>query len=403
MLDSSKIAVIAGVGETPVGRLPDTNSIELHVQAAKLAMMDAGIDKGEIDGLLTSGAFLDDNIRHHIIIAENLGIYCKTLCDTLRTGGQSWCHGLQMAQWAIQAGRCRAVLLVGGDTLLSSIPVGKGLGAYTDYGAHSMEFETPFGVHVPGFYALLAARHMHEFGTTSEQLAAIAVACRKHASLNPAAQKRELITIDDVLNSRMIASPLHLLDCSLISDGGHAVLVTSLEMARDLKQRPVRLAGLGQAQSYYHMGHLATAVGAPPEIAKHHDLTHTVQPVAAKQAFGEAGISPDDVDVAELYDSFTITALLQLEDLGFCKKGEAGAFAEGGRIELGGALPINTHGGMLSYAHPGATGGMAHIVEAVRQLRGECGPRQVQGCEVAVATNVSAVSSTHSVAVLTRD
>ena len=177
MLDASKVAVIAGVGETPVGRLTGTNSIELHVQAAKLAIDDAGIDKGLIDGLLTSGAFLDDNIRHHIIIAENLGIYCKTLCDTLRTGGQSWCHGLQMAQWAIQAGRCRAVLLVGGDTLLSSIPTGKGLGAYTDYGAHSMEFETPFGVHVPGFYALLAARHMHEFGTTSEQLAAIAASC----------------------------------------------------------------------------------------------------------------------------------------------------------------------------------------------------------------------------------
>ncbi|MEG3152564.1 thiolase family protein [Sphingomonas sp. ZT3P38] len=402
MLDASKVAVIAGVGETPVGRLTGTNSIELHVQAAKLAIDDAGIDKGLIDGLLTSGAFLDDNIRHHIIIAENLGIYCKTLCDTLRTGGQSWCHGLQMAQWAIQAGRCRAVLLVGGDTLLSSIPTGKGLGAYTDYGAHSMEFETPFGVHVPGFYALLAARHMHEFGTTSEQLAAIAVACRRHASLNPAAQKRDPITIADVLNSRMVADPLHLLDCSLISDGGHAMLVTSLEMARDLKRTPIRLAGLGQAQSYYHMGHLATAVGAPPEMARHHDLTHTVQPVAAKQAFEEAGITPADVDVAELYDSFTITALLQLEDLGFCKKGEAGPFAEGGRLELGGELPINTHGGMLSYAHPGATGGMAHIVEAVRQLRGECGDRQVVDCEVALATNVSAVSSTHSVAVLTR-
>ena len=401
MLDPSKVAVIAGVGETPVGRLTGTNSIELHVQAAKLAIEDAGIDKGLIDGLLTSGAFLDDNIRHHIIIAENLGIYCKTLCDTLRTGGQSWCHGLQMAQWAIQAGRCRAVLLVGGDTLLSSIPAGKGLGAYTDYGAHSMEFETPFGVHVPGFYALLAARHMHEFGTTSEQLAAIAVACRKHASLNPAAQKREPITIQDVLDSRMVATPLHLLDCSLISDGGHAMLVTSLEMARDLKKEPIRLAGLGQAQSYYHMGHLATAVGAPPEIARH-DLTHTVQPVAARQAFEEAGVTPADVDVAELYDSFTITALLQLEDLGFCKKGEAGPFAEGGRLELGGELPINTHGGMLSYAHPGATGGMAHIVEAVRQLRGECGDRQVANCEVALATNVSAVSSTHSVAVLTR-
>lgn len=402
-MNSAQIAAIAGVGETPVGRLENTNSIELHVLAAKRAIEDAGIDKSEIDGLLTSGAFLDDNIRHHIIIAENLGIYCKTLCDTLRTGGQSWAHGLQMAQWAIQAGRCKAVLLVGGDTLLSSIPTGKGLGAYTDYGAHSMEFETPFGVHVPGFYALLAQRHMHEFGTTSEHLAAIAVACRKHASLNPAAQKRTPITIEDVLASRMVASPLHLLDCSLISDGGHAIIVTSLERARELRQRPARIEGLGQAQSYYHMGHLAKAVGAAPDMAARHDLTHTVQPIAARQAFGEAGVTPADIDVAQLYDSFTITALLQLEDLGFCAKGEAGPFAEGGRLELGGALPINTHGGMLSYAHPGATGGMAHIVEAVRQLRGECGPRQVADAELAVATNVSAVSSTHSVCILARD
>lgn len=402
-MNSAQIAAIAGVGETPVGRLENTNSIELHVQAAKRAIEDAGIDKSEIDGLLTSGAFLDDNIRHHIIIAENLGIYCKTLCDTLRTGGQSWAHGLQLAQWAIQAGRCKAVLLVGGDTLLSSIPAGKGLGAYTDYGAHSMEFETPFGVHVPGFYALLAQRHMHEFGTTSEQLAAIAVACRKHASLNPAAQKRTPITIEDVLASRMVASPLHLLDCSLISDGGHAIIVTSLERARELRRRPARIEGLGQAQSYYHMGHLAKAVGAAPDMAARHDLTHTVQPIAARQAFGEAGVTPADIDVAQLYDSFTITALLQLEDLGFCAKGEAGPFAEGGRLELGGALPINTHGGMLSYAHPGATGGMAHIIEAVRQLRGECGPRQVADAELAVATNVSAVSSTHSVCILARD
>lgn len=402
-MDAAKAIAIAGVGETAVGRVPGANTFQLHVAAAKRAIDDAGIDKHEIDGLLTAGAFLEDNIRHHILIAEQLGIHTKTLCDTLRTGGQAWCHGLQMAQWAIQAGRCKAVLLVGGDTLLSSIPAGKGLGAYTDYGAHSMEFETPFGVHVPGFYALLAARHMHEFGTTPEQLAAIAVACRRHASLNPAAHKRAPITIEDVLSSRMVASPLHLLDCSLISDGGHAFIVTSLERARDLRARAVRVAGIGQAQSYYHMGHLAKAVGAPPDAALRNDLTHTVQPVAARQAFEEAGVVPADIDVAELYDSFTITALLQLEDLGFCKKGEAGAFAEGGRIELGGALPINTHGGLLSYAHPGATGGMAHIIEAARQIRGECGDRQVSGAELALATNVSAVSSTHSVCILAKD
>jgi len=393
---------IAGVGETEVGRIPGVDSIEFHVRAAKAAIADAGIDKSEIDGLLTSGAFLDDNIRHHIIISEHLGLYCKTLCDTLRTGGQSWGHGLQLAQWAIESGRCKAVLLVGGDNLASSFGRGGGPAAYTAYGAHSLEFEIPFGITVPGIYALLAARHMHEYGTTSEQLAAIAVACRKHASLNPAAQMRDPITVDDVLASRMISTPLRLLDCSLISDGGSAMIVTSLERARDLKGGAVRVLGLGQAQSYYFLGHLARAVGRPKGEGRF-GLTRTVQSVAASDAYGEAGVTPSDIDFVQLYDSFTITALAQYAELGFCAHGEAGAFVEGGRIELGGELPTNTHGGMLSFAHPGATGGMHHFIEAVRQLRGGCGPRQVPDAGVGLVTNVSAVASTHAVCILGRD
>lgn len=393
---------IAGVGETAVGRVPDVDSIEFHVRAAKAAIDDAGIDRSEIDGLLTSGAFLDDNIRHHIIISEHLGLYSKNLTDTLRTGGQSWGYGLQLAQWAINSGRCKAVLLVGGDNLLSSFGRGGGPEAYTAYGPHSLEFEIPNGITVPGIYGLLATRHMHEYGTTSEQLAAIAVACRKHASLNPAAQMRDPITIEDVLNSRMISSPLRLLDCSLISDGGGAMVVTSLERARDLKNSAVPVLGLGQAQSYYYMGHLAKAVGRP-KGENRFSLTKSVQNIATKQAFGEAGITAKDVDMVQLYDSFTITAMVQYEQLGFCAEGEAGSFVEGGRIELGGELPTNTHGGMLSFAHPGSTGGMHHIIEAVRQLRGTCGPRQVKDAKVAVATNVSAVASTHSVCVLGKD
>ena len=399
-LSSQKIA-IAGVGETPVGKLPSWDSIGLHVDAARRAIEDAGIDKSEIDGLLTSGAFLTDNIRHHMQIGEHLGIHCKTLTDTLRTGGQSWGYGIQLAQWAIQSERCRAVLLVGGDNLLSGMGRGGSIAAYNAYGAHSLEFEIPFGISVPGVYALVAARHMHEFGTTAEQLAEVAVACRKHASLNPAAQKREPITVEDVVTSRMISTPLHLLDCSLISDGGAAMILTSLERARELRAKPVQVLGLGQAQSYHHMGHLAAAVGSPN--ASEYGLTRTVQPIAARDAFGEAGVTPDDIDVAELYDSFTITALMQYEDLGFCKKGEGGAFVEGGRIQLGGALPTNTHGGLLSFAHPGSSGGMHHIVEAVNQLRGVCGPRQVEDAQLALATNVSAVSSNHSVCILGRD
>ncbi len=394
---------IAGVGETAVGNLPGTHSTALYVEAARRAIEDCGIAKEEIDGLLTTASVVDDNVRHHMVIAEHLGLYCKTLCDTLRTGGAAFGAALQLAQWAVQSGRCRAVLVVSADNLLSGPGAGRGVTAYTELGAHSLEFEVPFGAHIPAFYALTAARHMHEYGTTEEQLAAIAVACRKHAALNPAAQKRQPITVEDVMASRRIATPLKLLDCSLISDGGGAFIVTSLERARDLRRRPVRVLGTGQAQSYYHMGHLAGGVGLPPSRRDEFNLTSTVQKVAGRDAFAEAGLTPADIDVAEIYDSFTITALMQFEDLGFCKKGEGGAFVEGGRIELGGALPTNTHGGLLSYAHPGMPGGIFHLIEAVRQLRHDCGPRQVADARVALATSVSAVASNHSVCILGRD
>jgi acetyl-CoA acetyltransferase len=234
-----------------------------------------------LDGLLTSGAFLTDNIRHHMQIGEHLGIHRKTLTDTLSTGGQSWGYGMQIAQWAIQSGRCRAVLLVGGDNLLTGMGRGGAIAAYNAYGAHPLELEIPYGISMPGFYALVAARHMHEFGTTSRQLAEIAVACRHHASLNPSAQKRDPITIEDVLSSRMISSPPRLLDCSLISDGGAAMILTSLERARELRARPVQVLGLGQAQSYYHMGHLAGAVGSPKP--QDYGLTRTA-PAARRHA-----------------------------------------------------------------------------------------------------------------------
>lgn len=393
---------IAGVGETPVGFLAGSDPIELHVKAARAALADAGIDKGEIDGLLTTGSFMEDNIRHHMVIGEHLGIHCKSLTDTLRAGGASPAYGLQMAEWAIRSGQCKAVMVVAGDTIYSNSGAGKGVTSYIEAGAHSLEFEVPFGVHIPGYYALVAARHMYEFGTTPEQLAAIAVACRRHASLNPTAQKREPITIADVLASRMISTPLRLLDCSLVSDGGAAYIVTSLERARDLRARPVRVLGTGQAQSYYHMGHLARATGSPGG-GRRYGLTRTVQSHAAEQAFGRAGVTPGDIDVAQIYDSFTITALLQFEDLGFCAKGEGGAFVENGRIELGGELPVNTHGGLLSYAHAGVPGGMYHIIEAVRQLRGDCGDRQVKDASVALATSVSAVASNHSICILGGD
>lgn len=394
---------IAGVGETEIGRLADETSISLHVKAAALAIEDAGIDKHDIDGLLTSGSGTRDNIRHHMMVGEQLGIHSKALSDTLRTGGQSWGHGLQLAQWAVQSGKCKAVLLVGGDNQATSMKRGGALQTYAHRGAHSMEFEIAYGAHVPGIYAMIAARHMHQFGTTREQLAAIPVACRKHAGLNPKAFKTAPITVEDVIASRPIATPLNLLDCSVVCDGGGALLVTSLERARDLRQKPVRMLGLGQAQSYYYMGFLAGAYGRASREKDQFDLVRTVQSEAARQAFGEAGVGPGDIDVAELYDSFSITMMLQFEDLGFCRKGEGGAFVENGRIELGGDLPVNTYGGLLSFGHTGTSGGLHHFIEAARQMRGDCGARQVAGAQVAIATNVSAVASNHSICIMGRD
>ena len=402
-LNSNIETAIVGIGQTAVGLLPGRHSTGLYIEAAQRAIEDCGIPRHEIDGLLTSASVVDDNVRHHMIIAEHLGLFCKNLCDTMRTGGAAFGQALQLAQWAVQAGRCKAVLVVAADNLLSGPGKGHGVSTYTGLGAHSLEFEVPYGAQIPSFYSLVAERHMHEYGTTPEQLASIAVACRKHASLNPSAQKRELISVEDVLTSRMIASPLHLLDCSLISDGGGAFIVTSLERARDLKKRPIRVLGIGQSQSYYHMGHLAAGVGLPDGRKGEFNLTNTVQKIAAEQAFGEAGLRPSDIDVAQLYDSFTITALLQFEDLGFCKKGEGGAFVEDGRIELGGELPVNTHGGLLSFAHPGMPGGIFHMIEGVSQLRHECEDRQVLDAQVALVTNVSAVASNHSVCILGRD
>ena len=198
----------------------------------------------------------------------------------------------------------------------------------------------------------------------------------------------------------MVSIPLRLLDCSPICDGAGAILITSLERARDLKAKPVRILGTGQAQFYYHLAHLARATGARREDKSRFGLTRSVQSVAAKEAFGRAGVKPSDIDVAQLYDSFTITVLMQFEALGYCAEGEGGAFAEGGRIELGGELPINTNGGLLSF---GSSGGINHIIEAARQIRGECGDRQVPNAELSLVTNVSAVASNHSIAILGRD
>jgi acetyl-CoA acetyltransferase len=248
-------------------------------------------------------------------------------------------------------------------------------------GSAHPQFEVPYGPLVPSLYALVAQRHMHEYGTTPEQLAEVAVTIRRHAGLNPNAHKRDPVSVADVLSSKMITSPLHILDCAIVSDGAAAAIVTSAARARDLRGKPAHLLGQGYGLRHSHIGDTS--------------LTTTGAVDSGRDAFRTAGLSPADVDVAQIYDCFTITVIVELEDLGFCRKGEGGAFVEGGRIGLGGQLPVTTHGGLLSGGHPGLGGGFFHVLEGVRQVRGDAGARQVPGAKVALVHGNGGVISVH--------
>jgi acetyl-CoA acetyltransferase len=290
------------------------------------------------------------------------------------TGGSSFEFHVQHAAAAIREGLCDTVLVTYGSDQLSS--QGRILGTKGFYGRSArvpgpLQFEAPYGNILVGAYAMAARRHMHEYGTTSEQLAEISVAVRGHAALNPHALYRDPITVEDVVNSRMIADPLHKLDCCVISDGGGALILTTAERARDLKKPPVYVLGAAGAQTHWNISQMP-------------DYTTTAAATCGPEAFLQAGVTPADIDTVQFYDSFTITVLLLLEDLGFCAKGEGGRFVEGGTLALSGKLPLNTDGGGLSACHPGMRG-IFLLVEATRQLRGEGGAAQVDGCELALA------------------
>ena len=401
----SREAAVIGIGSTEM-RNPDGRSgMSLYMEAIKRAMEEAQLTKSDIDGFLVYPP--NGSMRFHTELTEQLGSanFGKSLCDFPLVGGLMVGLAVNKARSAVFHDQCKNVIVVGGGTWRSSshrTPIGlSGVdlseSIYHSREPISMEYEFPYGLHLPALAALVTQRHMHDFGTTSEQLAAIAVAARKHAALNERALLRTPITIDDVLSSRTIAEPLHLLDCSYIADGASAFIVTSAERARDAAQEPVWVLGSGQAQSFQHMGHLCR--GSDSEF----DLVRTVGRVAAEQAFTQAGLGPEDVDVAELNDSFTTTVLLQLEDYGFCGKGEAGDFVADGRLELGGALPLNTHGGLLSEGDNGLGNSIPALIEAVTQLRGDAGDRQVEGAEVAMVSGVSESLSSYSVALLGRN
>ncbi|MYA19838.1 MAG: thiolase family protein [Chloroflexi bacterium] len=401
----SREAAIIGIGHTEMRNPEGRSGMSLYLEAIKRAMEEAQLTKSDIDGFLVYPP--NGSMRFHTELTEQMGSanFGKSLCDFPLVGGLMVGLAINKARSAVYHDQCKNVVVVGGGTWRSTshrTPIGlSGVdlseSIYHSREPISMEYEFPYGLHLPALAALVTQRHMHEFGTTSEQLAAIAVAARKHAALNERALLRDPITVDDVLGSRMIAEPLHLLDCSYIADGASAFIVTSAERARDAVQEPVWILGSGQAQSFQHMGHLCR--GSDSDF----DLVRTVGRIAAEQAFTQAGLSPEDVDVAELNDSFTTTVLLQLEDYGFCEKGEAGDFVADGRLELGGALPLNTHGGLLSEGDNGLGNSIPALIEAVTQLRGDAGDRQVEGAEVAMVSGVSESLSSYSVALLGRN
>jgi acetyl-CoA acetyltransferase len=377
---SARVA-LAGVYEHPTRWAPDKTPSQIMAEAARGALRDCGLALKDVDGLFAAG--MEMGAMGVLQLAEYLNLKPRYL-DGTNIGGSSFVAHVRHAAGAIQAGLCEVALILYGSTAASNaMAIGTAGRAGSDAAAG---FTSPYGLTTVGGYAMAAQRHMHLYGTRSEQLAEIAVTARQHASLNPVAKMRKPITIEDVLSSRVISDPLHLLDCCIISDGGGALVVTSLERARDLAKPAVALLGSGEA--VWHQ-----EIGAP-------DLLGIAASQSGAEAFRAAGVSHDDIDLGMIYDSFTITVLLTLECLGFCKPGEGGDFVSGGRIGLGGALPLNLDGGGLSSNHPGMRG-IFLVIEAVKQLRGECGARQVEGAEIALAHGTGGLLSTlHSGATL---
>jgi acetyl-CoA acetyltransferase len=377
---NGRIAIV-GVAESDYGRVPHMTEMQLHAQALQRALVDSGLLKEDIDGVFCSSHTLG---MPTVMLCEYLQLFPR-YSDSTSIGGSSFEAHLNHAVAAIRAGKCEVALISYASNQLSNRGRMIGTGARPAT-IPEATYESPYGNTLVGAYAMAARRHMHQYGTTSEQLAEIAVVTRKHASLNPLAMYRDLITVQDVLNSRMIADPLHLLDCCVVSDGGGAVLVTTEERAKDLKQHPIFV--LGSSESHTHA-----------QISQMPDLTVTAAAITAPRAFAEAGIRPGDIDMAMIYDSFTITVLILIEDLGFCKKGEGGAFVQEGRIALSGQLPVNTDGGGLSSNHPGMRG-IFLIIEATHQLRNQCGPRQVENAKLAVAHGSGGLLSSQATTIL---
>ncbi len=370
-------AAIVGVAESDLGLVaPHTSPIDLMAQGVMRALDDCGLQLSDVDALFaaTSQARFST-----MMLKEYLGLN-PTWNDNTQIGGSSFEAHVAHAWAAIQLGQCEVAVITYGSTQRS---VSRAAASPREYNYYEAPFK-PFMP--PTAYAMAAARHMHQYGTTREQLAEVAVAARQWALMNPAAWEKEPLTIEQVLASRMVSHPLSVRDCCLVTDGGGAIVMTSGERAKTLKKKPVYPIGYGEGISHNSIANMA-------------DLTVTGAAVSGPRAYAMAGLGPKDIDVVELYDAFTITPILFLEDLGFCPKGEGGRFVSGGRIAPGGELPVDTNGGGLSYCHPGMYG-LFILIEAVRQLRGECGQRQVKDAETAIVHGNGGVLSSQITCIL---
>ncbi|MEH0634462.1 acetyl-CoA acetyltransferase [Streptomyces bottropensis] len=350
---------IVGAALSDCGRVDDATPYALHAQAARRALADAGLERTAIDGLASAGL----GTLAPVEVAEYLGLR-PTWVDSTSVGGSTWEVMAAHAADAIVAGHADVVLLVYGSTARADIKAGRRTGNLSFGARGPLQFEVPYGHTLISKYAMAARRHMHEYGTTLEQLASVAVQARTNAAANPEAMFRTPITVDDVLSSTPIADPFTKLHCCIRSDGGAAVLLAAEEYVRDCRPAtPVWVLGTGEYASH-------TTMSEWP------DFTVSPAAVSGRLAFERAGVRPAEIDFAEIYDAFTYMTLVTLEDLGFCAKGEGGAFVEKGRLTLTGDLPVNTDGGGLSAQHPGMRG-LFLLVEAVRQLRGEAGAHQI--------------------------
>jgi acetyl-CoA C-acetyltransferase len=377
-------ACIAGAYEHPTRKAPDKTVAQLHAECAQGALADAGLSLHDVDGYFCAG---DAPGLGALSMADYMGLQCRHV-DSSDTGGSSYLLHVSHAAQAIAAGKCSVALITLAGRPRSESSSGT---QPRNWGQNVPDepFELPYGVVTVNNYALVAARHMHDWGTTAEQLAWIKVAASHHAQHNPNAMLRDVVTVADVLASPMISDPLHRLDCCVVSDGGGALIVTRPEIAKSLKRPIVSVRGAGEALKGPRGGRV--------------DLSYSAAAWSGKTAFEEAGLTAADIQYASIYDSFTITVLMQLEDLGFCKKGEGGRFVADGNLISGvGKLPFNTDGGGLCNNHPSNRGGMTKVIEAVRQLRGEAHPQvQVKNCGIALAQGMGGqLGSRHGSATL---